>query len=44
MCVAKGNATKHPKELVKYSKYIAIEEDDNVEIGQFLDEGVAFIS
>lgn len=44
MCVAKGRATKHPKELVKHSKYIPLEEGENVEIGQYLEEGANFIA
>jgi hypothetical protein len=44
MCVAKGRAIKHAKELVKSSKYIPLEEEEKAEIGQYLEEGVNFIN
>ena len=43
MCLSKGNSIKHPSYLIKYSKYIPLEEGENVHISEYLEESTCFI-
>jgi hypothetical protein len=44
LCVAKGYGTKHSSSLVKYNKYIPIEDEEEADLSPHLPVGVAFIA
>lgn len=44
LCVAKGYGTRHSSSVVKYNKYLPVEDTENADFSKFLAEGVAFIA
>lgn len=41
---AKGHKLKHPKNIIEFTKYLPLEDDDKCNIEEFLDEACTFIS